>query len=190
MKKRYVIYLIGWPGVGKLTIAKEIQKHDDSFVIMHNHLFNDCIFPFVPSDKPTNDESWAAVSSIKDVVFDFIINHGRRDQSLIFTNILTDKYADEGYKTIKQVEDLANKTDSFFIPVRLLCDPDEIKKRMVNKDRAKFHKTQKIEVIDGLVKNNYTVLTSDHPNELTLDVTNLKPHEVKDIIFKHCEMIK
>ncbi len=190
MKKRYVIYLIGWPGVGKLTIAKEIQKHDDSFVIMHNHLTHDCISPFVESGKVFTDESMGAISEIKNIILNFIINHGRKDQSIIFTNVLINNYGDSEDKSFERIKKFAHDIDAVFIPIRLICETDEIKKRMISKERRKFNKTMKPEVIDDFISKNYTVLTIDHKNELTLDITNLQPNESAQEIFKHCDMIK
>ncbi len=189
MEKRHVIYLLGWPGVGKLTIAKEIQKHDDSFAIMHNHQTNDCIFPFIESGQQFEEACMNAVGIIRSTIFDFIINHGRKDQSIIFTNVLVDNYNDSEYETFKKIEKFAEDIEATFIPVRLMCETDEIKKRMVSKDRELFHKTMRPEVIDEFISENYSVLTINHKNELTLDVTKLKPSEVKDVIFKHCETI-
>jgi shikimate kinase len=33
-----VVHLIGFPGVGKLTIAKEIAKQRPDFILVDNHL--------------------------------------------------------------------------------------------------------------------------------------------------------
>jgi len=39
-----IIYLIGFAGTGKLTVAKEIIKHNKEFTLIDNHKINDLIF--------------------------------------------------------------------------------------------------------------------------------------------------
>ena len=44
--KKNLIYLIGFPGVGKLTIAKEICKREN-YVLQDNHKTVNLLFPFL-----------------------------------------------------------------------------------------------------------------------------------------------
>jgi shikimate kinase len=47
-----LIYLIGFAGCGKLTIAKAIQKKIDC-ILVDNHLINNVIFSLIDPDGKT-----------------------------------------------------------------------------------------------------------------------------------------
>ena len=48
MKKTFIIYLIGKPGVGKYTIAKELETYE--YIICDNQLINNSIFSLLQYD--------------------------------------------------------------------------------------------------------------------------------------------
>ena len=73
-----------------------------------------------------------------------------------------------------------------FVPVRLSCSVEEIEKRIIQPDRAARMK----QTDPGAPKTNaenYTVLTTDHPNLLNLDVTELSPEEAAQMILEHAQ---
>lgn len=47
--KNTIIYLIGFPRAGKLTIAKEIAKSIDAKIV-HSHRINNVLFDLVGAD--------------------------------------------------------------------------------------------------------------------------------------------
>lgn len=47
--KNTIIYLLGFPGTGKYTIAKEICKQAD-FKLVDNHLINNPLFTLIEND--------------------------------------------------------------------------------------------------------------------------------------------
>ncbi|KAK1766698.1 hypothetical protein QBC33DRAFT_83827 [Phialemonium atrogriseum] len=46
------IYINGYPGVGKLTVAKELEKLIPGSKIYHNHLLIDPVAPLVERTSP------------------------------------------------------------------------------------------------------------------------------------------
>jgi len=46
-----IVHLIGFPGVGKLTIAKEIVRQRSDFVLVDNHLINNPVFSVVNAGR-------------------------------------------------------------------------------------------------------------------------------------------
>ncbi len=69
MNKAVTIYLLGFPGVGKLTIAKHLKNQIPNSEILDNHLSNDCIFPFADTDPSKIDayseEAFTAIKNIE-----------------------------------------------------------------------------------------------------------------------------
>jgi len=193
MNKPKTIYLIGFPGVGKLTVAKALKKKLENCDILDNHLSNDCIFPFAEVDKNRidaySDEAWKAIGIIKNTIWDFIINHGKPNQTIILTNVLVDGYAPSEMKSFLKRKKFAEDRNSLFVPVRLICDTNELKRRVVSEERQNSEKASNTEIIDKFLGEGFTVLKSDEENELTIDNTNLQPDDVADIIIKHCEKL-
>ncbi|MGE3319478.1 MAG: hypothetical protein AB7I18_09275, partial [Candidatus Berkiella sp.] len=72
---------------------------------------------------------------------------------------------------------------SNFLPVRLICEVDELCKRVISEERKINHK-----MIDAnSARQQFSkskVLTPNHPNTLTLDVTNLSAKQAADVILK------
>jgi hypothetical protein len=161
MSKSIIIYLIGWPGVGKLTIAKEILKDDKSFILCDNHLINNVIFSLLRLNEKyiIPEESWEYIGKIRDVVFDFIA-HDKKN-NYILTNVLND---DEGDKSLFQkVENLARRKNALLIPVKLFAEYNEHAKRIQNIKREKLFKSRDLKDIMSY-KN---LLKISHENLLT-----------------------
>ena len=67
-----ILYLIGTPGTGNYTIAKEIAK--SGYVICDNHLINNPIFELLGYDGLKNipEFAWDAIGKIRNCIFDFL----------------------------------------------------------------------------------------------------------------------
>ncbi|MFN8911956.1 MAG: hypothetical protein ACK5V4_04210, partial [Alphaproteobacteria bacterium] len=61
-----IIYLLGFAGVGKLTIAKELAKITGAKVV-DNHLINNPVFHILDNDGiiPLLDAVWAKTRAIR-----------------------------------------------------------------------------------------------------------------------------
>jgi len=180
--KTSIIYLIGMPGVGKYTIAKELAKH--GYVVCDNQLVNNPIFALLNYDgfKKIPNSAWDAIGAIRDTVFDFISNE--TENNYVFTNVLEENEGDRAL--FRQVEQLAAKRNSLFIPVKFSISEEEHIKRMQQPSRLLRFKTINLEDVnskEGLIK-------CTHPNLLELDVTNLSPQDVAHNILEHLENIQ
>src|SRR5688500_10955918 len=83
------IYLIGFAGSGKLTIAKAIQERYDC-ILVDNHLVNNVIFSLIDPDGKSNlpKTVWLNVGRVRDAVLDTIRDLAKPGRSFIFTNEL------------------------------------------------------------------------------------------------------
>ncbi|MCC8418982.1 MAG: hypothetical protein LN590_05450 [Rickettsia endosymbiont of Glossina mortisans submortisans] len=93
-----IIYLIGKPGTGKYTIAKELSK--SGYVICDNQLINNPIFALLQYDgfKKIPEFAWDTIRRIRDNVFEFIMKEPFNNY--ILTNVLEDNQGD--HKLFKQ----------------------------------------------------------------------------------------
>lgn len=159
-----IIYLIGKPGCGKYTIAQEICKH--GFILCDNHLVNNPIFSLLNYNK-IPDYGWQSVDLIRKAVLDFLSRH--KQGNYILTNVLCE--TDEDRHIYKQVEQMAIKRGSDFIPIKLAISPEENLRRIIQSERR--NKWKSVNPADISPKQKLINI----PYSLELDVTNLSPNE-------------
>ncbi|HJD56217.1 MAG TPA: hypothetical protein LFW21_06335 [Rickettsia endosymbiont of Pyrocoelia pectoralis] len=169
-----IIYLIGKPGTGKYTIAKELAKSD--YIICDNQLINNPIFALLKYDglKDIPEFAWEAIYYIRNNVFDFITKEPFNNY--ILTNVLEENQGD--HKLFKQVENMALQRSSLFVPVKLLISEEANKKRVANPERALRYKSLKIQ-------DNMELINLTHPNLLEIDVSDLTASDAAEKILEH-----
>lgn len=159
-----IIYLIGKPGCGKYTIAQEICKH--GFILCDNHLINNPIFSLLNYSKIT-DYAWQSVDLIRKAVLDFLSKH--KQGNYILTNVLYE--TDEDREIYEQVEQMAIKRGSDFIPIKLIISQEENLRRIIQLERR--NKRKSLNLAD--ISPNQTLINISYSFEL--NVTDLSPNE-------------
>ena len=176
-----IIYLTAKPGTGKYTIAKELAA--SGFVICDNQLINNPIFALLNYDGFTTIPSyaWDAIDKIRTTVLEFIIQEPCNNY--VLTNNL---YEDEGDRRLyNQVLEMAATRGSVFIPVRLTIATHEHLQRVTQLERRLRWKS----VDPHDVYDQRLLLTINHPNLLSLDVTNLSASQTAEKISMHIHAI-
>jgi RimJ/RimL family protein N-acetyltransferase len=173
-----IIYLIGKPGTGKYTIAKELAKF--GHIVCDNQLINNPIFSLLNYNGYQNTPiplfGWNAIAKIRKAVFDFISME--RYQDYVLTNCL---YEEEGDRECyAQVEAMALKRGSLFVPVKLLISKEENIRRITQPSRRERWKS-----IDPQDADKEPLISIKHPNILELDVSNLSAIQSADRILEH-----
>ncbi len=178
------IYLFGFPGSGKYTIAKTIKEQVDNSVLLHNHAISDLIFPIVKADRNTKlpEEIWGHISSIRKEVLNVLSTLAYKDRLYLMTNCLFHE-EDADQKIYQDVKKSVEKAGLIFFPVRLEISPEENKKRITSSERKHKFTLMHDEFVDEW-HNNYTVLKTNHPNELTIDVSSLPKTEAASEVIK------
>ncbi|MGX6960859.1 MAG: hypothetical protein ACIPMY_06655 [Rickettsia endosymbiont of Pentastiridius leporinus] len=173
-----IIYLIGKPGTGKYTIAKELAK--SGYIICDNQLINNPIFALLEYDgfKDISEFAWEIIRKIRDNVFEFLSQE--HSNNYVLTNVLGEIERD--HKLFKQVENMALQRGSLFVPVKLLISEEENKKRVANPERALRYKSLKIE-------ENIELINISHPNLLELDVSDPSAIAAVEKILQHTVVI-
>lgn len=85
-----------------------------------------------------------------------------------------------------EVVELTHIRQARFIPVRLICDLDELLKRVTGDSRKKYYKTHDTTLIRERFTNDQ-VFSSHLASEYTLNVTNLTPEEAASHILQWCQ---
>jgi shikimate kinase len=177
-----IVHLIGFPGVGKLTVAREICAQSD-FRLIDNHAINNLVFTAVRVDGRTKmpDEIWEKTRIIRETVLDTIRELSPSHFSFLFTNALTDE--DETDRAVaSNIMKLAHDRGSIYIPVHLVCDMEENKRRIVSPDRdLNMKQTDSTEIED--IYQNYTLVNTGSPYQFFVDVTHRTPAEAAAFIL-------
>jgi predicted kinase len=179
----FVACLVGFPGVGKLTIAHALATMTGASVV-DNHWINDPIVKLVAKDSsaPVPAEVWPQVARVRAAVLDTIATLVPADRNFIFTYAGSDEDpADRA--AFDEYHDVARRRGACFIPVRLLCAEAELVRRIQSPERRR----KKLMDPDD-ASHNAKFLTPLDPRlagTLSLDVTNLVPEAAASAIFDH-----
>lgn len=165
-----IIYLIGFVGVGKLTTAQEICRQDPSFRLFDNHAANNLVFSLARKDGHTRlpPAIWAPIHQIRAILFDVMVDQAPQEFNFVMTNAL--EHNDEpDWRVYKAVQDMAMRRGSHFLPVRLICNEEENKRRITSPERELKLKQMTADGVEEWHKGE--VLIPDCPH-LTLDISS------------------
>jgi hypothetical protein len=177
-----VIYLIGFAGCGKLTIAPAIRAKRDC-ILVDNHFVNNTIFALIDPDgkAPLPDAVWENVRRVRSVVLDTIRDMAKPGRTFVFTNELLEG-EERDRQLFLEIADLAHHRGALFLPVRLTISPAELARRIVAPGRA-----ERLKAIDpqaALTKAREREVLRPHGfSFLEIDVTTLTAEEVAESIL-------
>ena len=179
-----IIALIGFAGTGKYTIARELCELTGAKLI-DNHLINNPIFKVVDPDgiRPLPPGIWDKVKAVRGIVYEAIRELSLSDLSFVFTIELFESSPGD-QRAFIDLEELAASRRSLFVPVRLLCEIEELCRRIVDPSRVQMLKSLSPEAARQKSAQE-TVLDSTHPHVLTIDVTEKTPSETAEMILGH-----
>ncbi|CAN5589926.1 hypothetical protein BH20ACI3_BH20ACI3_29440 [soil metagenome] len=136
------ILLIGFAGTGKYTIGRELCRRTGARLI-DNHLINNPIFKVVNADGVTRLPApvWEKVKDIRRTVYEAIRELSSPESSFVFTMEL--RHSNPGdHLAFLDLQELAAARQSLFVPVRLLCEVDELCRRVADPARSEMLKDQ------------------------------------------------
>ena len=185
-----IIHLIGYPAVGKLTVARALaattpEGAPDQIVVVDNHLTGNPVLRVtaLDADGRVPARAWELVAEIRERVHTAIVELSPPGWSFVFTNVLR-----KGDPLLEQTDEatqgLARRRGVPYVPVVLRCDPDEQRRRAVGPGRAEHHKWTDP---DGVAA--YTARWELAPpgglNQIELDTTRLAPDAAAQAILAH-----
>jgi len=183
----WVIQLLGFPGVGKYTIALELIRQLDAqgetARLVDNHLTANLITGLVaePYVKGMLDrEVRERISAVRSVVERAIEELSPREWTFVFTNF---PLKDDPFQVaIFNNRTLAERRDASFLPVVLTCEVGELLRRLQSPGRDVRQKLRDPEVAGELIKRG--LLVPDWPEMQEVDVTRLSAEEAAREILR------
>ncbi len=181
-----LIYLIGFPGSGKFTTAKELCKIIGA-VIVSNNLFNNIIFDIVKlQNAEVPDDLWEKIFAVRKNVLAILEKHYVKSKHYIFTNELIegDPYDQRLYNS---VVNLSKKMDMEIFSVVLHCNNEKLVRRVQSEER---YQENKITDPDFAIKKIEGKRLFIPEGSLEIDNSNLSAKEVAKKIVEEMKKEK
>ncbi len=156
------ILLYGTPGVGKLTVAKELSKIT-GFSILHNHLINDLVVTALKFGTP---EFWDVVHKYR---LDIMERAAKAKQKGTILTWFYVKPTDD--PTLREIVRQAKKHNGKIFFVHLICDHKELLKRVKNPSRKAFRKVKTHKVLRDIIKRHDVLSDVPHKPNFVIDNT-------------------
>lgn len=173
-----LINLNGWPGVGKLTTARELQKLLGG-KLLDNHTILNVGKALVEGGTP---EYYALVRAVRSVAFDTILKLPP-SIPIIFTNVVARgggrEFLEENWQA---VIDLAQARNCPLFSVTLICSPEENARRIVAEDRGFKQKKRDPGLLTELLATR-SLIDDGATFRTTIDNTTLAAHETARKIY-------
>ena len=173
-----IIFLYGPPGVGKLTVGKELSKLT-GYKLFHNHLtvdLVDSVFDF--GSKPfieLREKIWMMM----------FINAKKHDQNLIFTFSPEDTVTPIFIPSLVRI--IENEQNKIHF-VKLTCLPEELKKRILNPSREIYEKVKNTEKVDEYYKRDHLIPDDVLKRSFEIDNTMISPSDTAKSIMNHFQI--
>ncbi|MFL6333728.1 MAG: shikimate kinase [Pyrinomonadaceae bacterium] len=170
-----LVFIYGPPGVGKLSVAKELARLT-GYRLFDNHVSIRCadsVFDF------GTEPFWRIVGSIRDMVFEEAAANG---VSLVTTFV---------YSHPQDLPGIERRCESFesrggrVLLVRLFCGREELERRLQRPGRAEAGKLASLETFRELLTRHDLYSPVPGRESLEIDNTALAPEEVAGLIASH-----
>jgi len=176
--KNTMILLIGHPGTGKYTVAKELAPKLNARVV-DNHLINNALFQVLDVETFISEEVWDSITKIRNILLNTIEHQSPKDMNFIFTGCVYE----EDWTSYREKLRVARVRGANFIPVKMVCDPEELKERLISPARKERMKLTNVKALEEIIKTR-ALITPDGPF-LEIDVTHLTSEETADKIIEY-----
>ncbi len=172
-----LVFLYGPPAVGKLTVARELEKRT-GFKLFDNHVSINAVLPYFEFGTPPFGR---IVGSLRRMVIEEAVKAGL---DLIFTVVYVSPGDNMELADLVAVVELNGGEVCF---VRLHCAEAELKNRVATEARAARHKVASVEVLEDLLERHD--LFSEVPGRASLTVdTTVPPEQVAERIIGHYDL--
>ncbi|KAG8666370.1 hypothetical protein FPOAC2_11480 [Fusarium poae] len=153
-----IVVLNGFPGTGKFTILKQLQKHfpgDGSTCLLDNHLLIDPVVAVIPDRSDRHHELRRLVRA---PVFEELGKRAKDGDTILMTACLAaDNQRDDAF--LDEHLDIARKSGVPIYWINLRCDPDILEQRLSTPERQEGSKSKltDVSVLRDIIKSNQLI---------------------------------
>lgn len=180
MNSNQLILIYGPPASGKYTMAKKLKAK--GALLIDNHYFHDFVRPFIEKGVLMSPEYKQNISKIKTAFYDILRTFYPKDHPIRY--IITDLMDQSQPAKLKFYTDLASMINAEFIPIELTAEKNILIIRCQTHEREMRGKIFHPDRAASQIKNCKT-LEFNHPNKLSINVSNLNKDETYLKIREH-----
>ena len=174
-----LIVIYGPPATGKLTVANELTKIT-GYKLFHNHLTVDLMNSVLEFGT---DEYFKVSDKLRLMLLEGAAK--QKVKGVIFTWCYG--FPDDNAWTKKLIQKI-KKAGGQVCFVQLICDKQELFKRVKNPSRKKFGKAKSVKVLEKCFKEWDLFTPIPFVNNLIIDNTNLSAKKVAKKIKSHYKL--
>ncbi|KAF6236199.1 hypothetical protein HO173_005828 [Letharia columbiana] len=185
-----IIYINSWPGAGKYTVARELEKQMDGKVrVVRNHLHIDLAGAILPR---TSADYLELRHQLRFALFNTLATSPDSfDHFYVFTDFQTAN--EEGISVASEYEAAAKKRGCAFIPVILTCQVAENERRLRSLERLGAVEGGNGMLVDTdvlkLFRERGDVYRFQCSEQLVLNVTEITPVQAAEKIMQHVRAV-
>ncbi|RDW63725.1 hypothetical protein BP6252_11270 [Coleophoma cylindrospora] len=183
MIPRPIIYINGFPGVGKYTVGRHLATllAPLNGKLVHNHLLINPADAVLTRSQPGYQALRRAVRSA--IFSALVLEPATHDSVYVFTDFQSQN--ELGKSVCDEYTAAATARGCIFVPVVMTCGLDENMERLVSYERAEHKKLTNVELARKFRTQEDVYRFEDQPALLEIDVTELEPEVVANRIFEH-----
>lgn len=175
-----IIHLNGWPGAGKLTVARSLARKLQARLV-DNHTLHNVAASLC--DRET-DAYWDLYDRVREIAYERMCALPA-ETIVVMTNALTRESPREA-EAWSRIKDLAARRGDRLVAVTLDCAPEENVARVRNADRADNRKLTDPEPLIAWRKQYYLIV-DDAEDWIVIDNTHLTPDQAADRIIAYVD---
>jgi shikimate kinase len=169
-----IVHINGWPGVGKLTVGREVARKLGCRML-DNHTLHDVAIRLCGHSSP---DRWKLYYQVRDVAYRWIQTMPA-GQTLVMTNALLNE-SEREREAWAAVKKLAGDRGATLASIILDCSLEENVRRLGSEDRRHRKMIDPIPLTEW--RAQYTLLTDDATHSLRVDTTERSPEQAADEI--------
>ena len=181
-RKSVIVFIYGSPAVGKYTTAQRLANMT-GFKILHNHAVRDLIFGFFDRENIAGQRIWEffyfemTKKIIKEHV-NTIFTYGHSRNRIYCSGLSSLKF-------VATIAEIVKKNGGVFYPVQLVCDDQELFKRVRQPSRKKFQNQHTVRDLKKLIKIRDFKTPINMKTNFTINNTRISAKRTAKIIKDH-----
>jgi len=184
MLKNWIIYVVGPPGVGKLTTAKQLARVAGCRVI-DNHYWLNPIFGLIQQDgiTPLPKGIWPLTDQVRSAVLETVAVHSPPDWSFVFTHaaVADPAHHEDDLAIADDLAGIGRRRGANMLAVRLSCGAEELARRIAAPGRRELMKEANAETAHGNAARG--PFDPRWPLTMTIETTNLSVEQTVERIL-------